>query len=123
MSTFSLNLSLDKKKLVFRNSLPKFVELLIDVNGIDARFGKPFTLSRRGYAIPPEMEKNISKLKDGTSLPFKNNGTISAYIFDGSVRYRDEDIDLPAFLRSKVVRKVRFSRSSDKPIEVLKLSY
>ncbi len=123
MSTFSLDISKDQKKIVFRNGSLKFVEVIFDVDGIDVREGVPFSLSKRGYAIPPETEKNISKLKNGNPLPFKNGGDVTAYVFDGSVRYRDEDIDIPAFLRSRVVRKIHFTRSGNKPIEIVRQSY
>lgn len=123
MSTFSLGLSYDRKKIVFHNKSSKFVEVVFDVDGMDACEGKPFSLSRRGYAIPPEMEKNISKLKSGNQLSLKNQGTITAYIFDGKVRYKDGDIDLPAFLRPRVVKNIHFTRSGNEPIQILKMSY
>ncbi|MEK7648292.1 MAG: hypothetical protein AAB400_00045 [Patescibacteria group bacterium] len=123
MTTFSLDISRDQKKIVFHNTSKRFVEVLFDIDGMDARCGGQFSLSVRGYAIPPEMEKSISKLKDGNPLPMRNQGTVTAYVFDGDARYRDEDIDLPAFLRHRIVRKIRFTRSGNKPIEIVQKSY
>ena len=118
-------ISLEGKKVInFANNSKEFVEVIFTIDGKETKEGKDLTQNKKGYAYPPKLEKPVKKTKAGTPLVFNpRGGEIIAYIFAGQGNYKDEDIDKPAFLRHKLVDKVSFKRSSDQPVEILKIKY
>lgn len=123
---FRLNIKeLEGKKVInFVNNSSEFVEVIFTVNGKEVKEGKDLSAEIKGYAYPPKLEKPVKKTKAGTPLQFSpRGGEVVAYIFAGQGSYTAEDIDKPAFLRHKLVDKISFKRTSDQPIEVLKVKY
>ena len=123
---FNLSVTtLDNRKVInFANNSKDFIEVIFTIDGKEAKEGKELTQDTKGYAYPPKLEKPVKKTKAGTPLQFNpRGGEVVAYIFAGQGNYKDEDIDKPAFLRHKLVFKIKFKRTSDQPIEVLKIKY
>ena len=123
---FNLSVTtLDNRKVInFANNSKDFIEVIFTIDGKEAKEGKELTQDTKGYAYPPKLEKPVKKTKAGTPLQFNpRGGEVVAYIFAGQGNYKDEDIDKPAFLRHKLVDKIKFKRTSDQPIEVLKIKY
>lgn len=113
-----------KKVINFANNSNDFVEVVFTIDGKEVKRGKDITSITKGYAYPPNLEKTVKKMEDGSLLPFsENGGEVVAYIFGGSGKYKDEDIEKPAFARHQLVSKVKFKRSSNEPIEILKVTY
>ena len=117
--------SLEGRKVInFANNSNDFVEVIFTIDDKEVKRGKNISLSTKGYAYPPKLEKTVKKMEDGSFLPFNDNGgEVLAYIFAGHGRYKDEDIEKPAFARHQLVSKVKFKRSSNEPIEILKVNY
>lgn len=114
----------DNKAINFTNNSKDFVEVIFTIDGKEVREGKDPNEKTKGYSYPPKLEKPVKKMKDGSILPFnRNGGDVVAYIFAGDGRYVDEDIDKPAFLRHKLVDKIKFHRTSQTPIEILRIKY
>lgn len=108
----------------FANNSKNFVEVVFTIDGKEVKYGKTFDEKIKGYAYPPKLEKLVKKMKDGTPLHFNpHGGEVVAYIFAGEGKYKDEDIDKPTFLRHKLVDKISFKRTGDKPIEIIKARY
>jgi len=113
-----------KKTINFANNSKDFVEVIFTIDGKEVKEGKDLSLETKGYAYPPKLEKPVKKTKKGLPLEFSlRGGEVAAYIFAGQGNYKNEDIDKPAFLRHKLVDKVIFKRTSDQPIEILKIKY
>ena len=114
----------DQKVINFFNNSKNFVEVIFTIDGKEAKEGKELTRDTKGYAYPPKLEKPVRKTKAGVPLRFSpNGGEVVAYIFAGQGNYKDEDIDKPAFLRHKLVDKIKFKRIIDQPVEILKIKY
>ena|GEM_PF-1422363 len=113
-----------EKKVFFANNTDQFVEVLIDIDGKDARKGQMVSLNTRGYCYPPRYQRAIAKMKSGQALPFQSAGTIRATIFSGSALRKEEELDVPAFIWKKMPKKsVRFTRDSSQPIATLEQQY
>lgn len=113
-----------EKKVFFANNTDQFVEVLIDIDGRDARKGQMVSLSTRGYCYPPKYQRAIAKMKSGQALPFQSAGTIRAIVFAGSALRKEEELDVPAFIWKKMPKKsVRFTRDSSQPIATLEQEY
>jgi hypothetical protein len=126
MSFFSLSLGqIDGKRIInFANNSQKFVEVIFTIDDKEVKEGKALGPIIKGYAYPPKLEKPVRITKNGQVLPFNpRGGMVKAYVFSGDGQYKPEDIDKPAFLRHKLVDKVKFKRTSDQPIEVLQIRY
>lgn len=112
------------KAINFINNSKNFIEVIFTIDGKEVKEGKNLDEKTKGYAYPPKLEKPVKKMKDGTMLPFnRNGGEVVAYIFAGDGQYKDDDLEKPAFLRHKLVDKISFKRTNDKPIEVIKIKY
>lgn len=113
-----------KKVINFTNNSTDFVEVVFTVDGREVKEGKFPNENTKGYAYPPKLEKPVRKMKDGAPLKFNPmGGKVYAYIFAGTGSYKEEDIEKPAFLRHKLVDKIKFKRTSNTPIEILEISY
>lgn len=117
--------NLDGKKVInFANRGKDFVEVVFTIDGKEVKEGKDWSPETKGYAYPPKLEKPVKKMKDGSPLRFSSRGgEVAAYIFVGDGQYKDEDVVKPAFLRHKLVDKIRFKRKSNQPDVVLKVEY
>jgi hypothetical protein len=123
---FNLSIAtLEGKKVInFANNSKDFIEVIFTIDGKEVKEGKDLSSEIKGYAYPPKLEKPVKKTKAGNPLQFSpRGGDVVAYIFAGQGSYKNEDIDKPAFLRHKLVDKVSFKRTSDRPIEILKIKY
>ena len=108
----------------FANRSNDFVEVIFTIDGKEVKEGGKVTASTKGYAYPPKLEKPVKKMKNGIPLPFGNyGGEVAAYIFSGQGEYKREDLEKPAFLRSRLVDKVKFKRTSDQPVQVITVRY
>lgn len=118
-------INLDGKKVInFANNSKDFIEVIFTIDGKEVKEEKDLTQNTKGYAYPPKLEKPVKKTKAGTPLQFNpRGGEVVAYIFAGQGNYKDEDIDKPTFLRHKLVDKISFKRTGDKPIETIKIKY
>lgn len=126
MSPFSLSINYieGKKVIEFANNSREFVEVVFGIDGKDARHGLRLSPDTKGYGYPPKLEKPVKKLKDGSPLPFSPaGGVVTAQIFGGEGQYRDEDLDMPPFLRHELANKIKFKRTSNQPIEILQVKY
>lgn len=113
-----------QKVIDFANNTKDFVEVVFTIDGKEVKEGKDPSSRIKGYGYPPKLQKPVKKMKDGTPLRFSpNGGEVMAYIFAGSGSYKDEDMDKPTFLRHQMVDKVTFKRTSNEPVQVLKVSY
>lgn len=125
-NTFQLSIgNIDGKKVInFANNSKKFVEVIFTINGKEVKDGADLSFTIKGYAYPPKLEKPVKKMRDGKPLWFNpRGGEVVAYIFAGEGSYKDEDLDQPAFLRHKLVDKIKFKRSGSDPIKILKVKY
>lgn len=108
----------------FVNNSKNFVEVIFTIDGREVKEGKNPDEKTKGYAYPPKLEKPVKKMKNGSILPFnREGGEVAAYIFAGEGRYANEDMDKPAFLRHKLVDKIKFRRISQSPVEILRVRY
>mgnify|MGYP001579996166 CR=1 FL=1 len=126
MSQFTISIiNIEGRQAInFANNSKDFVEVIATIDGKEVKEGNIPNEKTKGYAYPPKLEKPIKKMKNGTSLIFSpRGGEVAAYIFAGEGKYKDEDIDKPTFLRHKLVDKISFKRTSDKPIEIIKIKY
>jgi hypothetical protein len=113
-----------KRVINFANNSSDFIEVVFAIDEKEVKEGKYPSEKTRGYAYPPKLEKPVKKMKDETPLMFNpRGGKVTAYIFAGIGSYKDEDLDKPRFIRHKLVDKIRFKRMSNKPVEVLEVSY
>lgn len=124
----SYNLSIinleGQKVINFANNSKDFVEVVFTIDGKEVKEGKELTKNTKGYAYPPKLEKPVKKTKLGLPLQFNSHGgEVVAYIFAGEGKYKEEDIDKPTFLRHKLVDKIKFKRTGDQPVGVLKVRY
>lgn len=112
------------KQIDFNNSTSDFVEVLFSIDGKEVKTGAMFDYQTRGYCYPPEHHKPIRMMKSGQELPFKAHGMVKAYVFAGQGEYKNEDYEVPAFIRKKMRgRIVSFRRQSQQPIAVLEVPY
>lgn len=112
------------KNIDFANQTSDFVEVLFSIDGKEVKRGELFDFQTRGYCYPPEHHKPIRMMKSGQELPFKAHGMVKAYVFAGQGEYKNEDYEVPAFIRKKLRnRVVSFSRASHQPIAVLEVPY
>ena len=108
----------------FANHSKDFIEVVLAIDGKEVKEGRDVSAETRGYAYPPKLEKPVRKTKGGRPLQFDpHGGEVTAFVFEGQGSYRDEDIEKPAFLRHKLVARVRFKRTSNQHIAVLKTRY
>ena len=113
-----------KKVINFANNSKDFVEVIFTIDGKEVKEGRELIQNTKGYAYPPKLEKLVKKTKAGMPLQFNSRGgEVVAYIFAGEGKYKEEDIDKPTFLRHKLVDKIKFKRTSDQPVGVLKVRY
>ena len=111
-----------KKVINFANNTKDFVEVVLVINGKETKTWKEFSPEIKGHAYPPKLDKPIKKDKKGNPLEFDpDRDEIIAYVFEGEGKYKEEDIEKPAFLRHKMVDKIIFKRTSNEPIKVIKL--
>jgi len=117
--------NLDGKKVInFANNSKNFVEVIFTINGKEVKNGEKISEDTKGYAYPPKLEKPVKKMKDGSLLQFSpRGGEVIAYIFEGDGKYKDEDIEKPAFLKHKLVDRIIFKRTNDEPIKIIKIKY
>jgi len=117
--------NLDGKKVInFANNTKNFVEVVFAIDGREVKNGEKISEDTKGYAYPPKLEKTVKKMKDGSSLQFSpHGGEVIAYIFEGDGKYKDEDIEKPAFLKHKLVDRIIFKRTNDEPIKIIKIKY
>ncbi len=126
MSPFEISIAtLDGRKVInFANRSPKFVEVVFAIDGKEVKYNKAVSADTKGYAYPPNLEKPVRMTMDNQPLTFRSSGgVVQAYIFEGDGQFKDEDIDIPTFIRSKIVKKVTFKRKGDRPIEILEVRY
>jgi len=113
-----------KRAINFANNSKDFVEVILTIDGKEVKEGKTPDEKTKGYGYPPKLEKPVKKMKDGTLLRFNpRGGEVVAYIFVGDGKYKDDDLEKPTFLRHKLVDKISFKRTSDEPIEIIKIKY
>lgn len=113
-----------EKAVFFANNTNDFVEVLLEIDGRELRFGEPVQLSTRGYCYPPHYEKAVAKLKNGQQLPFNASGTVKATVFSGQAYRKEEELDYPAFIWRKLPKKkVRFTRDNNQPSATLEERY
>ena len=121
MSQFRLSVKeLEGKKVInFANDSSEFVEVIFTVDGKEVKEGKVPNQMTRGYGYTPKLEKPVKKMKSGLPLVIGRNAIIQAFIFPGIGSYKDADIDIPTFLRYKLVDKFSFRRTANEPIVML----
>lgn len=115
-----------KKVISFSNKTDQFFEVIFSIDGKHVKDGKELDLSHRGYGIPPQFNRELTKMKDGSPLLFKwfGHGTVEAYVFKGNGRYiEEEDLNVPTFIRRQLLKKINFKRVGNLPIEVLRCAY
>jgi hypothetical protein len=113
-----------RRVINFANRGSEFVEVVFALNGREVNEDKELSSEIKGFAYPPRLEKPVKKTKRGTPIILgPRGGEVVAYVFAGDGRYREEDLEKPAFLRHKLVDKIKFKRTSDHPVEVLRVVY
>ncbi len=109
-----------RKVINFANRSSDFVEVIFAIDGKDVNEGKDVSPEIKGYAYPPRLEKPVKKTKKGVPIVLgPHGGEVYAYVFSGVGRYREEDMEIPTFLRYKLVDTIKFKRTSDQPVEIL----
>lgn len=107
----------------FANNTDSWVEVILELDGWEIREGKMFSHAQRGYCYPPKYQKEVSKTKDGSKLPFNpQGGVLRAHVWRGRGEYK-HSLDIPTFLRKKLKQKARFKRTDRNPVEVLEVNY
>lgn len=126
MNQFELSvLELEGERVInFANKSSDFVEVVFTIDGKEVKEGNKLTSGTKGYAYPPKLEKSVKKMKNGIPLQFGNyGGEVAAHIFSGEGEYKSEDLDKPAFLRNRLVSKIKFKRLSNEPLQTIKIKY
>jgi hypothetical protein len=126
MKKFDLSVTTEEGVSVidFANNTNDFVEVIFAIDGREVKEGRKMNFSIKGYGYPPKLEKPVKRMRSGESLQFSSKGgEVVAYIFAGEGEYKDNNLEVPTFLRKKIAKKIRFKRISDEPIQVLKIKY
>ncbi len=101
------------KTIDFANHTSDFVEVVFSVGGQEVK----------GYCYPPDHHKPVKRMKNGKDLPFGEHGKVTAYVYAGQGEFKNENLDIPAIIRKKMRRVVRFRRTQTQPIAVLEVTY
>lgn len=79
--------------------------------------------SIKGYCFPSKFKKMFSRTVGDRPLPFRlpGNGAVKAYIYRGAGNYirKEEDLEIPTFVRRGLSNRAQFIRTDKTPIEVL----
>jgi len=111
------------KAIEFKNNSQDYVEVVFLIDGKETKYGKTVTPGYRGYGFEPESRRTLTKMKDGKPLYFGASGTVTALVYAGEGRLKDETLETPTFIRRRLGAKISFKRYSDIPIATFEVSY
>jgi len=111
------------RAIELKNNTNDYVEVVFLIDGKETKYGRVPESKYRGYGFEPESRRTLTKMKDGGSLPFGASGTVTALLYAGEGRLKDEILETPTFIRRRLGTKISFKRYSDKPVATLESTY
>jgi len=112
-----------ERQIRLTNESENFIEAIFLIDGRDAKSGKPFSTTMRGYAMYPREMRSLTQTPAKTPLQFSDHGQVEVIIYEGAGQPVDSMVEVAPLVRRKIGAKVKIRRFSDVPSAHLTVRY